>query len=239
MKNTLTIARRQFASYFNGPVAYIVICVVLLAFGFLFWRTFFLYQVASMRAMVQGPFSLPLILTIALPALTMGLIAEEKRTGTIELLLTMPVKDSEVIFGKFLGALGLFAVLLLLTVPYPISVASLGNLDTGPVITTYLAVFLLGAAMLAIGIMFSSFTENQIIAFFAALATCFTLWLLGKVLVFAPSWATDVLEYLSFDFHLEAMRRGVVDTRNLIYFLSLTAFALMFAFRGLESRRWR
>lgn len=239
MKNTLTIARRQFASYFNGPIAYIVICVVLLAFGFLFWRTFFLYQVASMRAMVQGPFSLPLILVIALPALTMGLIAEEKRTGTIELLLTMPVKDSEVIFGKFLGVLGLFVVMLLLTIPYPLSVASLGNLDAGPVFTIYLGVFLLGAAMIAIGIMFSSFTENQIIAFFGALATCFVLWMLGKVLVFAPTSITDVLEYLSFDSHLESMARGVVDTRNVVYFLSLTAFALMLAFRGLESRRWR
>lgn len=238
MKNTLTIARRQFASYFNGPVAYIVICVVLLAFGFLFWRTFFLYQVASMRAMVQGPFSLPFIMTIALPALTMGLIAEEKRTGTIELLLTMPVRESEVIFGKFLGVLGLFTVLLLLTIPYPLSVASLGNLDAGPVISLYVGVFLLGAAMLAIGLMFSSFTENQIIAFFAALATCFTLWLLGKVLMFTPAGLTDIFEFLAFDSHLETMSRGVIDTRNLIYFVSLTAFALMFAFRGLEKRRW-
>ncbi len=237
MKNTLAIARRQFASYFNGPVAYIVLCAVLVIFGFLFWRFFFLYQVASVRQMVVW---MPVMLIVAAPALTMGLLAEEKRTGTIELLLTMPVRDAEVILGKFLGVLGLYAVLLVLTIPYPVSVASLGNLDNGPVMTAYLGLFLTGAAMLAIGLMFSSFTTNQIVAFFSGGFICFFLWLLDKILPFLPSGVVgDVAEYLAVGSHLEDMARGVVDTRDIVYFLSITGFALMLGFRGLESRRWR
>lgn len=237
MKNTMAIARRQFASYFNGPVAYIVLCAVLLVFGFLFWRTFFLYQVASVRQMVVW---MPVMLIVAAPALTMGLLAEEKRTGTIELLLTMPVKDWEVILGKFLGVLGLYAVLLLLTIPYPLSVSSLGNIDSGPVVTAYLGLILTGGAMLAIGLMFSSFTTNQIVAFFAGAFVCFALWLLDKILPFVPTGVmADVAEYLAIDRHLQDMARGVVDTRDVVYFLSITGFALILGFRGLESRRWR
>ena len=237
MRNTFAIAKRQFASYFNGPVAYIVLCAVLLIFGFLFWRTFFLYQVASTRQMVVW---LPVMLIVAAPALTMGLLAEEKRTGTIEILLTMPVKDWEVIVGKFLGVLGLYGVLLILTIPYPLSVASLGDLDSGPVLTAYLGLFLTGAAMLAIGLMFSSFTTNQIVAFFSGAFVCFVLWLLDKVLPFMPTGAVqDTFEYFAIDRHLQDMARGVIDTRDVVYFLSLTGFALILGFRGLESRRWR
>ena len=237
MRNTLAIARRQFASYFNGPVAYIVLCAVLLIFGFLFWRTFFLYQVASTRQMVVW---LPVMLIVAAPALTMGLLAEEKRTGTIEILLTMPVKDWEVIVGKFLGVLGLYAVLLVLTVPYPLSVASLGDLDSGPVMTGYLGLLLTGGAMLAIGLMFSSFTSNQIVAFFSGAFVCFALWLMDKILPFVPTgWLQDTLEYFAIDRHLQDMARGVIDTRDVVYFISLTGFALILGFRGLESRRWR
>jgi ABC-2 type transport system permease protein len=203
----------------------------------MFWRTFFLYQVASTRQMVIW---LPVMLIVAAPALTMGLLAEEKRSGTIELLLTMPVKDWEVIVGKFLGVLGLYGVLLVLTVPYVLSVASLGDLDGGPVFTGYLGLLLTGAAMLAIGLMFSSFTTNQIVAFFAAAFVCFFLWLLDKFLPFVPAGAVqDTLEYIAIDPHLQDMARGVIDTRDVVYFVSLTGLALLLGFRGLESRRWR
>jgi ABC-2 type transport system permease protein len=145
MSHILTIGGRQFRSYFNGPVAYIVICIVMLTLGFFFWNTFFLYGRASAREMFRW---LGLILVFALPALTMGLLAEEKRTGTIELLITMPVTEAQVIVGKFLGVLGLYAVLLVLTLAYPISVSTLGNLDWGPVWSGYLGLFLQGAAVL-------------------------------------------------------------------------------------------
>jgi ABC-2 type transport system permease protein len=235
MNHILTIGGRQFRSYFNGPVAYIVICIVMLALGFFFWNTFFLYGRASAREMFRW---LGLILVFALPALTMGLLAEEKRTGTIELLITMPVTEAQVILGKFLGVLGLFAVLLVLTLPYPISVSTLGHLDWGPVWSGYLALLLQGSAILAIGLMASSWTDNQLIALFVALTLSVFFWVLDKFLALLPTNAASALEWLSFDYHFQSMGRGVVDLRDVLYFFSVTVFALALAFRALESRRW-
>ncbi len=235
MSNTMTIAGRQFRSYFNGAVAYIVLCLVMLALGFWFWKTFFLFNKATAREMFD---SLRGILAFAVPALTMGLLAEEKRTGTIELLITMPVRDWEVIVGKFLGVLGLFGVLLVLTLPYPISVATLGPVEWGPVATGYFGLLLQGAAMMAVGLMMSSFTDNQLIALFSALAITVPLAFLHLLLPLIPTAMASVFEWLSFNYHFDAMARGVVDVRNVFYFLSLTGFSLMVAFRALESRRW-
>ena len=235
MKHILTISGRQFRSYFNGPVAYIVICIVMLTLGFFFWNTFFLYGRASAREMFRW---LGLILVFALPPLTMGLLAEEKRTGTIELLITMPVTEAQVILGKFLGVVGLYAVLLVLTLPYPISVSTLGNLDWGPVWSGYLGLFLQGSAILAIGLMASSWTSNQLIALFVALALSVFFWVLDKFLALLPTNAASALEWLSFDYHFQSMARGVVDLRDVLFFFSVTVFALAVAFRALESRRW-
>jgi ABC-2 type transport system permease protein len=235
MNHILTIGGRQFRSYFNGPVAYIVICIVMLALGFFFWNTFFLYGRASAREMFRW---LSLILVFALPALTMGLLAEEKRTGTIELLITMPVTDAQVILGKFIGVLGLYAVILVLTVAYPISVSTLGNLDWGPVWSGYLGLLLQGSAVLAIGLMASSWTDNQLIALFVALTLSVFFWVLDKFLALLPTNAASALEWLSFDYHFQSMARGVIDLRDVLFFFSVTIFALALAFRALESRRW-
>lgn len=235
MRHILTISGRQFRSYFNGPVAYIVICIVMLALGFFFWKTFFLFGIASAREMFRW---LGLILVFALPALTMGLLAEEKRTGTIELLITMPVTEAQVIVGKFFGVLGLYVVLLALTIPYPISVATLGNLDWGPVWSGYLGLFLQGSAVLAIGLMASSWTSNQLIALFVALTLSVFFWVLDKFLALLPTNAASALEWLSFDYHFQSMSRGVIDLRDVLFFFSVTVFALAVAFRALESRRW-
>ncbi|MGB5695561.1 MAG: ABC transporter permease subunit [Polyangiales bacterium] len=235
MRHIFTIGGRQFRSYFNGPVAYIVICIVMLALGFFFWKTFFLFGLASAREMFRW---LGLILVFALPALTMGLLAEEKRTGTIELLITMPVTESQVILGKFVGVLGLYAVLLLLTIPYPISVSTLGNLDWGPVWSGYLGLLLQGSAVLAIGLMASSWTSNQLIALFVALTLSVFFWVLDKFLALLPTNAASALEWLSFDYHFQSMSRGVIDLRDVLFFVSVTVFALAAAFRALESRRW-
>lgn len=236
MNNTLTIAGRQFRSYFNGAVAYIVLCLVMLFLGFFFWKPFFLYGRATAREMFSY---LALILTFAAPMLTMGLLAEEKRSGTIELLITMPVRDAEVIVGKFLGVLGLYAVLLALTLPYPISISTLGRLDWGPVFAGYFGLLLQGGALLAIGLMASSFTDNQLVALFVSLTISVFFFLLDKVLPLLPPGAASVLEWLSFDFHFGSMTRGVLDLRDVIFFLSITGFSLGLAFRALESRRWR
>ncbi|NOY91925.1 MAG: ABC transporter permease subunit [Deltaproteobacteria bacterium] len=235
MSNTSTIAGRQFRSYFNGAAAYIVISIVMLALGILFWKTFFLYGKSTTREMFRW---LSLILVFAAPAISMGLLAEEKRTGTIELLITMPVKDSEVILGKYIGVMGLYVVLLLLTLPYPFSVSSLGHLDWGTVISGYVGLFLWGGAMLAIGLMASSFTDNQLVAFFIGLAINFSLWLIGPMLQLLPAEFASIFQWLSFDFHFERMQRGVIAVRDVIYFLSIVAIGLSVAFRSLESRRW-
>jgi ABC-2 type transport system permease protein len=235
VRRTLTIAKREFIGYFNSPAAYIVVCLFLLVMGVFFWNPFFLIN----RATVRGMFDMmSVLLLLTAPALTMGSLAEEKRTGTIEVLLTMPLKDSEVILGKFLGALGLLCVLLILTVPYPFSVATLGQLDWGPVISGYVAVLLQGAAMLAIGVLASSFTENQLIAFFSSAVVCFAFWIVSRFLPFVPQQIASPLEWISFDYHYESMLRGVIDSRDVIYFLSMIGFSLALAFRSLESRRW-
>lgn len=235
MENTLTIARREFRAYFNSPVAYIVICLFLALLGLFFWTPFFL----AGRASVRGMFDLmSLLLLPTAPAMTMGLLSEEKRTGTIEILLTMPVRDAEVIIGKFLGALGLLLVLMALTVPYPLSVSSLGKLDMGPVFTGYLALLLQGGAMLAIGVLASSWTDNQLVAFFSSGMICFALWFAARFVFFMPQGMAAIVEWVSFDYHFQNMVRGVIDTRNVFYFLSVIGFALALAFRSLESRRW-
>ncbi|HET8937383.1 MAG TPA: ABC transporter permease [Polyangiales bacterium] len=235
MQRTLTIAKREFRGYFNSPAAYIVICLFLLMMGFFFWNPFFLINRASVRNMYD---LMAVLLLPTAPALTMGLLAEEKRQGTIEILLTMPVRDTEVILGKYLAAFGLLSVLLLLTLAYPISVSTLGNLDWGPVWAGYLALLLEGGAMLALGVLASSWTENQLIAFFTSGMICFVFWVVSRFLPFIPSQAASVVEWLSFDYHFQDIVRGVVDSRHVIYFLSVIGFSLALAFRSLESRRW-
>ena len=235
MQRTLTIAKREFRAYFNSPAAYIVICLFLLMMGFSFWNPVFLINRASVRNMYD---LMAILLLPTAPALTMGLLAEEKRTGTIEILLTMPVRDTEVILGKFLAAFGLLSVPLLLTLAYPISVSTLGNLDWGPVWAGYLALLLQGGAMLALGVLASSWTDNQLIAFFTSGMICFVFWVISRFLPFIPQDAASIIEWFSFDYHFQDIVRGVVDSRHIIYFLTVIGFSLTLAFRSLESRRW-
>jgi len=237
MQNVFNIGWRQFRSYFDGPVAYIVSIVVLGVVGFMFWMFFFLQNHATIQEMFNW---MGYALIFAAPALTMGLIAEEKRSGTIEILLTMPVREWEVIIGKYLGALGLYVVILLLTLVNPIAVSNFGDLDWGPVFTGYLGLFLEGAAMLALGLMTSSWTRNQLISFFSSFTLlAFVGWLLPAVAQYLARGAiATALEAISLSHHLESMSRGVIDLRDIVFFLSLTVIGLMFSFQALESRRW-
>lgn len=235
MRRTLTIAKREFIGYFNGPAAYIVICLFMIVMGLFFWNPFFLVN----RVSVRGMFDLISVLMLpTAPALTMGLLAEEKRTGTIEVLLTMPLRDTEVVVGKFLASFGLLLVLLALTLPYPISASTLGQLDWGPVVSGYVGVALQGGAMLAIGLLASSWTENQLIAFFTGGMLCFAFWIVGRFLPFVPSDVASVLEWFWFDYHYDNLVRGVIDSRDVLFFLSVIGFGLVLAFRSLERRRW-
>lgn len=236
MSATLAITKRELRTYFNSPVAYIVVTVFMLLAGYLFFNTLFIEKQAEMR----GYFGLaPMLFTFIIPAMTMRLIAEEKGSGTLELLITMPVRDWEVVVGKFLAALGLLTVLLALTLVYAITLASIGPVDNGPTFGGYLGLLLMGGAYVAIGVMASSFTRNQIVAFILAFAISFALYLFGRIVQIVPESLQPVVAFLSMDAHFESISRGVIDSRDVIYYLSVMAVSLVIATVSLESRRWK
>jgi ABC-2 type transport system permease protein len=236
MNATTAIAKRELRTYFNSPVAYIVVTVFMLLAGYLFFNTLFIEKQAEMR----GYFGLaPMLFTFIIPAFTMRLIAEEKGSGTLELLITMPVRDWEVVVGKFLAAVGLLAVLLGLTLFYAFTLNSIGPVDKGPTYGGYLGLLLMGSAYAAIGVMASSITRNQIVAFIVAFAISFTLYLFGRVVQLVPETLQPVISYLSIDGHFEAISRGVIDSRDVIYYLSVMVVSLVIATVSLESRRWK
>jgi len=236
MKNIMSIAKREFASYFNSPIAYLVVSAYLILSGSLFFWSLFLEQQASMR----GFFELaPLLFFIITPLLTMRLLAEERAQGTLELLLTMPITDWQVVLGKFFASLGLIAVLIVLTLPFPISVASLGPLDKGATFTSYVGMFLMAGTYGAIGLMASAFTKNQIVAALLALFIGFGLFILGRLVPLLPPSVAPFINSICIDTHFQNAARGVIDTRDVVYYLSMIFGSLLIAQSSLESRRWR
>jgi ABC-2 type transport system permease protein len=236
MSVAMAITKRELRTYFNSPVAYIVVMVFMLLAGYLFWNTVLIEKQAEMR----GYFGLtPMLFTFIVPAMTMRLLAEEKGSGTLELLITMPVRDWEVVLGKFLAALGLLAVLLGLTLVYAFSLSRIGPVDNGPTYGGYFGLLLMGAAYVAIGVMASSLTRNQIVAFILAFGICFALYLFGRVVQIVPPALQPIVAFLSIDTHFESISRGVIDTRDVIYYLSVVAVSLMIATVALDSRRWK
>jgi ABC-2 type transport system permease protein len=236
MNPALVISKREIRAYFNSPVAYIVVTVFTILTGNLFFTQLFLEKQADMR-----PFFgvMPLLFMFVIPAITMRLVAEEKGSGTLELLITMPIRDWEVIVGKFLAALFLLCTALFLTLAFAITVKSLGPLDRGPAIGGYLGLVLMGGAYVAIGVMASSLTRNQIIAFIVAFAISFALFLFGKLTQFVPESLQPIISFLSIDGHFENISRGVIDSRDVIYYLSVIAVCLLVATTSLESRKWK
>ena len=180
-----------------------------------------------------------LIFLFFIPALTMRVIAEEKKSGTIELLVTMPVRDIEIVLGKYVAAVILVASALALTFAYPLTISVLGDPDSGALIGGYLGLLLMGGAYVAIGMFTSGLTQNQIIAFIVGFVIIFALYMLDKVIMFVPGTAASVLEYASVTYHFENLARGVIDSRSVVYYLSLTGLFLFLAVRTLESRKWR
>ena len=176
---------------------------------------------------------------ILCPALSMGLIAEEKDMGTIEMLLTLPVRDSQVVLGKFLAAVGVLAIGLLLTLPMPITIAFIGPLDKGPVIAGYLGALLLGATYLSVGLLASSTTKSQVIAFVVGWAACLVLILTGMLVSSVGPHFGQVLAYLSPQTHFSKIGRGVVELRDAVYFLTIIGAMLLLSLQAMESRKWR
>jgi ABC-2 type transport system permease protein len=236
MKNILAIFRRELSSYFDSPLAYIVIPAFLgLVGGFtLYFQDLFASTTVSLRTVF---FWCAVCLIFLIPAVTMRLFAEERRSGSLELLVTLPVTEAEIVAGKYLAAVTLLGVALLLTATYPATLATMGDLDPGPVVGGYLGLFLLGAAFTAIGTAASAFTTNQIIAFLVALVLCVVPFATGFALAEVPAGALPLVQYLSFETHFNNLARGVIDSRNIIFYLSVCGLFLHLAVFGLERRR--
>jgi ABC-2 type transport system permease protein len=237
MSTAWTIAKREFGAYFKSPIAYIVLGALVVWSGVLFfWGTFFISGQTSMEAFFSG---FPLWLIFVCPAIAMRLLAEERGTGTIEMLLTMPVRDSEVVVGKYMAALGVLAVGLVSTLPFAYTVSRLGNLDWGPVLTGYLGCLLIGGTYLAVGLLGSALTKNQIVAYVVGLAVCGGLFLLYVFYAMAGSVVGPVLQFASPPYHFHSLSRGVLELRSIIYYLSTIGVLLVVTTQALESRKWR
>lgn len=228
MTSVMAVARRELKTFFSSPIAYIVLGAFLLLAGWLYFSTLFLAGQASLRAF----FSIaPLLFVVLVPAITMRSIAEERKTGTLELLLTMPLENWQLVAGKFVAALGMVAAGLVFTLPYAMTVSSLtaagAPFDWGPVVAGYIGLLLLASTFIALGLWASALSKNQIVGFVIGLIICFAFYIVDKFAMLLPESLAGILEYLSVDYHFENIARGVLDTRDLLFYVSLTAAGLV------------
>ena len=245
MWTTWNIAKREFKSNFTSPLAYVVICLSLILLGIFF---FFVWGGGFWQA-DRATFSQMFLWTprglamVVVPVVTMRLLAEEKRSGTLEMLITLPVRDYEVILGKFLGAWGLVLVLLLATLLFPVMMFvfpwKLGALDWGPIGSGYLGLVLFSAAAVALGLFISALTESQVIAFFVTWVVLLAFTFMGLVAdQLATPQVRDVLAYVSFDARIGPFSRGMITLRDSVFFVSICFLSLMGSFWALERRKW-
>lgn len=245
MRNITAIARREFHAFFGSPVAYIAIAIFLVLLGVTFFfkipfllpkDNFFDAKEATLRPLFEW---MLFLFTIILPAISMRLLAEERKLGTIEILLTMPVTELEVALGKLLGAIGFLAVATGVTLAYPILVFALGKPDIGPIIGGYFGVLLVGSAYLAVGLLASSWTSSQIVAFIVAIVICTAFTFVDRLPEALGLPALEVFRQMSFNHHFRSIARGVIDSRDVVFFLSVIAGAVYLTTYSLESRKWR
>ena len=223
MRQSVNIFKRDLSIYFISPIAYIVISIFLLVTGWLFFSTFFLTNQAGLRNFFA---LLPFVFALVVPAITMRLLSEELNLGSYEVLLTMPVTILDVVLGKFFAAVAFVASMLIPTLAYPITVSFLGQLDWGPVIGGYIGALLMGASFAAIGLFASSLTRNQIIAFIVGVAICFGLTMLDIDIYFFPPSLLGILEYLGANSHFNNISKGIIDSRDILYFVSVSFIGL-------------
>jgi ABC-2 type transport system permease protein len=235
VRNILTIATKEFKSYLVSPMAFIVTGIFLVITGVFFAISPTTYYETSISGFLQSGSIILLLLTAVI---TMRLIAEERKLGTIELLLTAPVRDSELILGKYFGSLGIIIVMLALTLYYPILLIIFGDPDMGPIGTGYLGMFLLGGTCLAIGLFASSLSSNQIVSAVVAGGILFGLWFIGVAADYLPQKLGEVINYFSLSYYFSDFIKGIIDTRAIIYYPSITALFLFLAIRSLENSRW-
>ena len=234
MRQAVNIFQKEFRSYFVSPIAYIVIAIFLLVTGWFFFTTFFLLDQANLRNFFS---MLPVIFAFVVPAVTMRLFSEELNVGSYETLLTLPVRYSEVVLGKFLAAVAFVGAMLVPTLAYPFTVSLLGQLDWGPVVGGYLGAILLAAAYASIGLFASSLTRNQIVAFIIGMAICFTLTLMERMLFFLPESLLGIFSYIGTIPHFQNISKGVIDTRDIVYFLSVSFIGLYAARLVIEEKK--
>ncbi|MBI3942832.1 MAG: ABC transporter permease subunit [Chloroflexi bacterium] len=236
LRNIWTVTEKELYAYFVSPIAYVVGALFMVIMGVLFTQIVNNTRQASLEILYQNLFVIMLFIA---PPLTMRLLSEEQRSGSIELLLTAPIRDGEVVLGKFLAALIFYILLLAVTLFFPLVIGRLGNPDPGPIASSYLGALLLGGAYLAVGVLTSSLTQNQIVAAVLSLTILLILWIAGGMQGIFGDTLGGLFQYITSVNHYVDFTRGVIDTRNIVYFLSIMAIALFLATRILESRRYR
>lgn len=236
MSKILAIAGREMRSYFASPLAFVVAAMFLLVVGYLFSLILFHTKQANFQPLFSN---MAVMFLLVIPALTMRLIADERKTGTIELLMTSPIHDRDLVLGKYLASLFYLAFLTALTFAYPLIVAVTTKLDWPVVFSGYLGTFLLGASFMAIGVLASSLTANMIIAAMITFAFSLIIWLLPSAGQMFGGAAADVLTYMSVINHQENLGRGVLDTSDIIFYLSFITACLFMAIRSVETYHWR
>jgi len=255
MNNTWSIAKKEIRAYFNSPIAYAVIAVFMLLIGFFYYSLIWWFNAQAMQ-MAQNPYyaqqvninemvfsplfhNMSIILLLVLPLLTMRLFSEEKKAGTEELLFTSPVSVGEIIAGKYAAALVILVVMLGLTGVLSLFAFLYGNPEVAPFLNGYLGLFLMGAAFIAVGIFFSSLTENQIVSATLTFGALLLFWILNWAGSAAGGLWQSILNYLSFFQHFDDMTRGILDTKDVVYYLSFAVFGLFLTHSVIQSRRWR
>jgi gliding motility-associated transport system permease protein len=254
MRNTWTICQKELRSYFASPIAYLLLTMFALIFGFFFWNVLGYFVVEGIQMQMRGQMApmdvneqiiRPLLSNVSvvglffIPMITMRLFAEEKRTGTIELLATSPIHDFEIILGKWLAAMILYFCLLLFTALNFAFLFIYGNPGWRPLAIGYLGLLLQAGALLAIGTFISTLTRNQIIAGAATFGVCLLLWVLAWVSGYESATWAQVLSYMSVITHFDSFGRGVLDSKDAIFYVSVIFIGLFFTARSMESLRWR
>ncbi|MBT5440270.1 MAG: ABC transporter permease subunit [Candidatus Marinimicrobia bacterium] len=237
MLNVRMIFHREIQSFFNSPMAYIFLVIFAIVSGYFFTNTFFLFGQSDLRVLFD---MIPLVYLFFIPAVSMGLIARENNIGTMETISTLPLSTFEFVIGKFLAGFCLIMLGLLATSIHFITLVYVGtNVDYGAIFSGYLGLALMGGTFTAIGIYASSVTDNQVVAFIIGVFLVLVFYMLDKTLVFAPQSIVGIIQFLAVDYHLSNISRGVIDSRNIIYFLSMIGFFIYLTIQTLEVRRWK
>ncbi|OLC17106.1 MAG: ABC transporter permease [Candidatus Rokubacteria bacterium 13_1_40CM_69_27] len=241
--------------YFTSPIAWVILTIFTLITGYFFYSIFAFFTLASMQSMMNPAMArelnvtdsvlrplfsnISVILLLLMPLVTMRLFAEERRSGTIELLLTYPVRDGAVLIGKYLAALAVYGVMLAATLVYPALVLYFARVEWGVLLTGYLGLLLMGATFLAVGVFASSLTENQIVASITTFGVLLIFWVIGWSADYVGGVVGRVLTHVSLLEHFDSFAKGVLDTKDVVYYLDFTIVALFLTLRSLEARRWK